>query len=356
MEQKYAQLTIEERCEIARLRASGVSIRQIAAALDRSPSTIAREMKRNATQKGQYQPRYADQQSRARRWTGSKLDRNSQLRASVLSRLAQGWSPEQVAGRLARDTGAPVISHETIYRFIYAQIDRTKDYAWRNYLPRGKFKRGRRGRKGGSPASFIAFRRPVSERPEQADDRQTPGHWEADLMLFKNYGQAILTLHERHSRLLIAVRPPNKSATPIAKAMHKILAPLPEPWRQTVTFDNGTEFARHHQLHKINIQTFFCDTYSPWQKGGVENAIGRMRRTLPRKTDLATLSKDRFINLIQAYNNTPRKCLGFQSPAERFWSGVLHFKCESTSLPSQGWRQIGLFRHRRRVGSRGGRG
>jgi IS30 family transposase len=100
MERKYAQLTIEERCEIARLRASGVSIRQIAAALDRSPSTIAREMKRNCSQNGQYRPGYADQQSRARRWTGSKLDRNPDLRQPVLSRLTQGWSPEQVAGRL----------------------------------------------------------------------------------------------------------------------------------------------------------------------------------------------------------------------------------------------------------------
>lgn len=125
----------------------------------------------------------------------------------MLSRLAQGWSSEQVAGRLALDTGRQVISYETIYRFIYAQIARTKNYAWRHYLPRGKSKRGWRGHRGGSSASFIADRRPLRERPEVANDRQTPGHWEADLMLFKTYGQAILTLHERPSRLLIAVRP-----------------------------------------------------------------------------------------------------------------------------------------------------
>jgi IS30 family transposase len=277
-----------------------------------------------------YQPVYADQQSRARRWTGSKLERNASLREMVLARLARGWSPEQVAGRLARDNnGRHVISSETIYRFIYAQIVRTKDYAWRHYLPRGKFKRGRRGRRGGSPASFIAYRRPLSERPDEITDRRTPGHWEADLMLFRIYGQAILTLHERSSRLLIAVRPPNKAADPIAKAMMEILAPLPPAWRQTITFDNGTEFARHYELHALNIQTFFCDTHAPWQKGGIENAIGRMRRTLPRKTDLATLSDERFIELIQAYNNTPRKCLDFQTPTELFWRNLLHFKCES---------------------------
>jgi len=335
MGQRYVQTTIEERCEIARLRTAGCSIRQVASALDRAPSTIARELKRNSSRRSGYLPRYADQQSSARRWGGSKLDRDPSLRELVLSRLAHGWSPEQVAGRLRREAGRCVISHETIYRFIYAQIARKKEYSWRHYLPRGKSKRGWRGRKGGSPASFITLRRPLSERPASASDRQVPGHWEADLMLFRIYGQAILTLHERHSRLLIAVRPPNKAAEPIAMAMKSILAPLPRLWRQTITFDNGTEFSHHYQLHALNIETFFCDTYSPWQKGGIENAIGRMRRTLPRKTDLAALPDDRFVQLIQAYNNTPRKCLGYQTPAELFRGKVLHFKCESTFPPAR---------------------
>ena len=118
-------------------------------------------------------------------------------------------------------------------------------------------------------------------------------------MLFRTYGQAILTLHERYSRILIAVRPPGKAASPIASAMAAILAPLPTVWRQTVSFDNGTEFARHHELHALGIETFFCDNYSPWQKGGVENAIGRMRRSLPRKTDLAYLPEERFTQTLQ---------------------------------------------------------
>ena len=111
-------------------------------------------------------------------------------------------------------------------------------------------------------------------------------------MLFRTYGQAVLTMHERHSRLLIALRPQGKASAPVASAMARMLAPLPPEWRQTVTFDNGTEFARRHQLDDLGIETFFCDTRSPWQKGGVENAIGRMRRTLPRKTDLSGLSED----------------------------------------------------------------
>ena len=326
----YSHLTIEDRCDLARRHAAGASIRQIAAALDRAPSTISRELKRNASRTQGYQPRYADQQAHARCWRGPRLDRDPTLRAQVLPRLQQGWSPAQVAGRLAREAGQPVISHESIYRFIDAQIRRTKDYAWRHFLPRSKAKRGWRGRKGGSATSFIQHRRPLAERPASAADRQAPGHWEADLMLFSSYRQTVLTLHDRHSRLLLAVRSPSKAAGPIAQALTRLLAPLPPPWRQTVTFDNGTEFARHHQLHAHGIQTFFCDPHAPWQKGGIENAIGRLRRTLPRKTDLATLTPARFTQLVQAYNNTPRKCLGYQTPAEVFWDQLLHLKCEST--------------------------
>jgi len=155
-------------------------------------------------------------------------------------------------------------------------------------------------------------------------------------MLFSKYGQIVLTLHERHTRLLLAIRPTSKDAYPIAQAMKDILAPLPAAWRQTVTFDNGTEFTYHYELHDIGIETYFCDTYAPWQKGGVENAIGRMRRMLPRKTDLASLSDDQFMRLVQIYNNTPRKCLDFRSPAEVFWEKALHFKCEFSSPPARG--------------------
>ena len=336
MGQRYNQLTVEERCEIARLRSSGSSIRQIATALDRQPSTIARELKRNTSKQKGYQPVYAEQQSRARRWTGSKLDRDGALRSKVLSLLKRGWSPEQVSGWLAMDYGQSVISYETIYRFIYAQLNRNMNYSWRHYLAQAKSKRGYRSRKGSSPASFITHRRPISERSEQANDRQVPGHWEADLMMFSKYGQIILALHERHSRLLLAVKTTSKLAEPIAKAIYDLLQPLPPQWRQTVTFDNGTEFAQHYKLHDLNIQTFFCDTYSPWQKGGVENVIGRIRRYLPRKTDLTTLTDNHFIELIQVYNNTPRKCLDFKAPAEVFWNKLLHFKCESISLPARG--------------------
>jgi transposase, IS30 family len=328
---KYDQFTLEERCEIARLRAEGYSIRQIATALDRSPSSISREVKRNRGQQVGYRPAHAQERAHARRWKGSKLDRNVALREQVLGLLAQGWSPEQVCGFLAHQKGKKVISPETIYRFIAAQIARHKDYSWRHFLPRGKAKRGWRGRRGGSSALHIAQRIPIAERPAEVEDRSVPGHWEADLMLFAKYGQAILTLHERTSRLLIAIKPQSKAALPIADAIARLLEPLPAQLRQSITFDNGTEFARHYELHRLDIATFFCDPYAPWQKGGIENAIGRMRRTIPTKTDLAQLSKHRLAKLIRAYNNTPRKCLDWNSPADVFLAQLLHFKRESTS-------------------------
>ena len=112
-----------------------------------------------------------------------------------------------------------------------------------------------------------------------------PGHWEADLMLFRTYGQAVLTLHERYSRLLIAVRPPGKAAAPIASAISTILAPLPPQWRQTPTFDNGTEFARHHELHALGIETFFCDTHAPWQTERGRRERHRAHATHPATQD-----------------------------------------------------------------------
>ena len=259
MGRDYAQLSLEDRCAISRLQAEGRSIRQIAAALDRAPSTIAREVSRNSGRKLGYKPAYADQQARARRWSGSRLEREPELRRAVFDRLARGWSPEQVAGRLAVEAGVAAISHETIYRFIYAQIVRSKDYAWRLYLPRAKAKRGYRGRRGGSPASFVNGRVPIAERPAEIAGRSHPSHWEADLMLFAKYGQAVLAVHERQSRLLLATRPPNKTADLVAEQLLAIFAELPPGLRQTVTFDNGTEFARHHRLHQLAIATFFCD-------------------------------------------------------------------------------------------------
>ena len=330
---RYTQLSLEERCSIARLHEAGQSIRQIATALDRQPSTVARELKRNSGRKIGYQPAYAQAQASARRWTGFRFERDNALRDTVLDRLACGWSPEQIAGRLAREEGHKVISHETIYRFVYAQLKRTNDTTWRLYQPRAKIKRGWRT-KGGWPRTDGKCS--IHDRPAHIATRQTPGHWEADCMLFSSPGPGILVAHERYSRITIAVAQMHLRADNVASSLLTILEPLPPDQRQSITFDNGTEFYRHQRLtSQLGITTYFCDPRAPWQKGSVENAIGRLRRALPTKTDLAALPQARLNAIIANYNNTPRKCLAFQtapaiSQTAKFLA--LSFNCFDTTF------------------------
>jgi len=334
MGKHYQHLSLEERCTIAQLHQAGQSVRKIAAALDRPPSSISRELKRNRGSQVGYRPSYAHEQAAARRWTGSRLERDAELRQLVLDWLSRGWSPEQIAGRLEQQHACVTISHESIYRFIYAQIRRTNDGAWRNYLPRRKYRRGWHGRKH-SVDDLIKGRVSIALRPQAVEARRTFGHWEGDLMVFATPGQAALVALERKSRLILAARQPGKAAQPAAEQLRAWFQPLDRRLRRSVTFDNGTEFAHHLVLaDQLAIRTFFCDPHSPWQKGSIENAIGRLRRTLPRKTNLDTINHHLLDAWIAAYNNTPRKCLKFRSPAEVFLDKLLHFECEST--PSLG--------------------
>jgi IS30 family transposase len=323
MGQCYGQLSLDERIEIYRLRVAGESMQAIARTLERHVSTVSRELGRNSQPSrawaGGYEPVRAHQLAeRRRRWDSRfKLARQTDLRNCVGKGLAMGHSPEQIAGRLALQHGRVIISHESIYRFIYHRTAQ-KDY-WHRLLPRHKLRRGRRGRPGGSSASFIKQRRSITERPAEVEDRGTPGHWEADFMLFARYGQGLLVLHERQTRFSIVQQTIDRKAVLTARTIAHQLGKLPQAMRKTISFDNGTEFAEHHRLHKIlGVQTFFCDPHSPWQKGGVENSIGRLRRPLPRKTDLKLLTPAALQRHVQRLNDTPRKCLDFKTPAEAF--------------------------------------
>lgn len=338
----YGQLSLNERIEIYRLHGDGRSARWIARFLGRSGSTISRELRRNGGRTKAWPGGYDAERAhrlaeRRRRWDCRfKLARQPDLRRLVRDRLAMGWSPEQIAGRLAREQRRTVISHESIYRYVYHRSAQ-KDY-WHRLLPRAKSRRGRLGRQGGSPIRFFKDRRSIGERPPHVAARSCFEHWEADLMLFARYGQAVLISHERRSRLLLISRQPNKAAGPVARSLLDQFRPLSASLRRTCTFDNGTEFAEHWRLSEaIGMQTFFCDTHAPWQKGGIENAIGRLRRALPRKTDLAVCSDDALNAYVRNYNNTPRKCLAFRTPAEVFSKilKTLHFNRESTFPPAR---------------------
>lgn len=319
----YGHLSLRERVVIELRLSQGWSKRRIAEELGRAATTIGRELERNAQPTKQWRGSYDGERAhglalRRRRWDARfKLARQPDLRELVREGLAMGRSPEQIAGRLELEHGRTLISHESIYRFIYHRSAQ-KDY-WHRLLPRAKSRRGRLGMRGGSPASRISRRRPISERPAEVQDRTSPGHWEADLMAFSKYGQYVLVTHERTSRLLSLERLPDKTAQSVRCRLSARLAALPRALRRSLTFDNGTEFALHYKLScKLALGTFFCEPHAPWQKGGIENAIGRMRRILPRKSDLATIDPDQLHYLVDRYNNTPRKCLAFRTPNEVF--------------------------------------
>lgn len=229
-----------------------------------------------------------------------------------------GWSPEQIAGQLARQHGRTVISAESIYRYIEHRA-RQNDLSWHVLLARQKRRRGRFAPRGGSLVKLMKQRVGIKERPPEVAARIEPGHWEGDLMNFQRNRQALLILHERVSRLTVAFRLPDKTARSTSTLVKAFFATLPKPLARSVTFDNGGEFALHHELATtLAIRTYFCDPKAPWQKGGVENAIGRLRRRLPSKTDLETISKTELDAVLQALNQTPRRLLAFSTPESVF--------------------------------------
>lgn len=342
MGRKYNQLSLKERIDLYRLRSGGMSFRKIGELLGRSASTICREYKRNSKVTKQwssgYEPARANYLAKRRReWDCRfKLERQPHLRKIVRNYLVMGLSPEQISGRLTHLHHRIIISHESIYRYIYHRSAQ-KDY-WHKLLPRRRSRRGRYSRKTNFKLYHLKERVSIHDKPSSYRDRKRNGHWEADLMSFRQSKQHLLICCDRKSRFIFAVRQ-NKQASSTYQNLVDCLHPLPHSHRQTIVFDNGTEFAHHHHLKEsLNMKTYFCDLKSPWQKGSVENAIGRLRRFLPRKTDIHLLSHSQIQYFISKYNNTPRKCLDFKTPLEIFSQSIpnsLHFIRESIFLPPQ---------------------
>ena len=233
-----------------------------------------------------------------------------------------GHSPEQIASWLALEHGRVIISHESIYRFIYHRTAQ-KDY-WHRWLPRHKLRRGRRRQRGGSPASFIKQRRPITERPTEVESREVPGHWEADFMLFARYGQGLLVLHERQTRFNIVRRPRDRKAV-TASTIARRLSKLPPPMLKTISFSTGTEFAEHHRLHQaLGVETFFCDPHSPWQKGDVENSIGPLRSAhCHAKLTSSPSPQPPSQEYVQRLDNTPRKHLDYRGHPPKAFSKLI---------------------------------
>jgi len=313
---RYSHLNRWERDQIAELKAAGRSVRAIARALGRAASTISRELRRNALEGGAYRPQIADGGYLLRRQRPSLLERDPALAAYVTDRLIEGWTPEQIAGRLRRgiERGLRTLSTETIYAWIFRTGQKAQKL-WR-YLPRGKPRRGRR--KARTSGDRIKDKIHISQRSDAANARAEAGHWEADLVICKRT-RPVLVLHERKTRLTLMARLMGKTAAETISTLMAILKRLTPEMRGSVTFDNDTTFARHAWLRgMLSETTYFCDAYASWQKGGVENANGRIRRWLPRNTDLDALDDDDIQEIAMTLNLTPRKCLQFRSPLEAF--------------------------------------
>ena len=311
----YSHVTLEERCRLRGMMEMGLSKAEIARRLGRDRSTVYRELARNSNVTG-YRPDGAERLAWARKLRGSRIMRSTRLRDYVEDRLAMGWSPEQIAGRMELEGLEHKVSAESIYRHVYSPDGRQAGLP--RQLAQRKARRGRRRRTGAREPS-IPNRTPLHQRPTKAHLRSELGHWEGDLMHFRHQRDILLTLQERRSRLTLARRLLSKDAALTADAIAAELGGLAPEARRTITHDNGGEFAQHETVtERITLRAYFCDPHSPWQRGSIENANGLLRRDLPRKTSLGDYTDRDIDDVIWNLNSTPRKCLGYQTPIEAF--------------------------------------
>lgn len=314
-------LRLEEREEISRGIAAGRSIRRIACDLGRSPSTVSREVRRNGGAQA-YRAAPADKRAweRALRPKPCRLARHARLRWRVAHKLALQWSPEQISGWLKRqfpDDQDMRISHEAIYRSLFIQSrgvlkkELTAHLRTRRQMRHAKGARIRTGQ--GQILDMVSIR----ERPAEAEDRAVPGHWEGDLLTGAN-DTHIATLVERHSRFTMLVKVPRKDSATVVAALAQHIRKLPEELRRSLTWDQGKEMAGHKAFTvATDVQVYFCDPRSPWQRGTNENTNGLLRQYLPRGTDFARLSQKHLDQIALRLYQRPRKTLDFETPADR---------------------------------------
>ena len=322
----YCQITYRERLRLYRGLRAGRGLSQIACDLGRHRSTIYRELRRNGSGMLGYLPDRAARRARRRRCCGrSKILLDMNLRLYVEDALLRGWSPEQIAGRMKREGRCFYACHETIYRYIYRSNRGQGRRQLHRYLTHGKPCRTARRHRRHRSGKFL-YITPISERPEPINQRACFGHWEADTVQFlpSLATTHVTTMVERQTRFALVMKQPDKKTRTVMPAIRAELERLPIKATQTVTFDQGSEFAdfrlleRRRKYHRRRIKTYFCNPRSPWQKGGVENFNLRLRRFLPSNLDIRTVSRRKIANIVVRMNQTPRKCLGYQTPAEAF--------------------------------------
>lgn len=314
-------LALSEREEISRGVAHGESLRAIARRLGRAPSTISREVARHGGREG-YRAAPADERAWARacRPKACRLATDAALRRVVRTKLQADWSPQQIAAWLRHRYPTDPrmwISHETIYRTLYVQARGALKRELTQHLRRGHvMRRSNPGVRAKQGRARIVDAVSIAERPASADDRAVPGHWEGDL-LAGNKQSNIATLVERSSRYVLLVRLPQRDAVSVAKALARRVQRLPASLKQSLTWDRGFEMAQHQQFTvATNVQVYFCDPRSPWQRGSNENTNGLLRQYFPKGMDLSGVTQRQLDAVALRLNTRPRQTLQWRSPAE----------------------------------------
>jgi len=320
-------LTFNEREDISRGIACGSSIREIAGRLRRAASTVSREVARHGGRPA-YRAYDADRQA----WNAGLrpkrclLAMNIELRDIVASKLILDWSPEQIAGWLKAQyphNESMRVSHETIYRSLFIQARGVLKKELLDHLrSKRRMRRSRHASEHGHSRGQIVDAISIRERPAEAGDRAIPGHWEGDL-LSGGKNSYIATLVERHSRFLMLVKVPSKETEAVVAALSEHVRKLPTTLRRSLTWDRGLEMAKHKEFTvATDVQVYFCDPQSPWQRGSNENTNLLLRQYFPRGTDLSPFTQAQLDQVSLRLNQRPRKTLGFQTPADKLEASV----------------------------------
>jgi transposase, IS30 family len=320
------RLSLAEREEISRGLVAGESCRGMARRLRRAPSTVSREVARNGG-RGEYRACEAERTAfaRARRPKPTKLGSFPQLRHAVEALLQLRWSPQQIAGWLARACRDREfrVSHETIYLSMFIQPRGTLRKQLTQYLRSRRKVRSPRTPHTVNGQGQLRDAVHISERPAEAEDRAVPGHWEGDLLLGKG-NSAIATLVERSSRFAVLVRLPNgRGSEAVFDALKERIATIPRQLVRSLTWDQGKEMAQHAQFTlDTGLQIYVCDPSSPWQRGSNENTNGLLRQYFPKGTSLAKVTQQELDEVADELNGRPRQTLGFHTPSEKFAEAV----------------------------------
>jgi transposase, IS30 family len=317
-------LTLSERTVIERGLAAGLSRRAIAQRVGRAPSTISRELTRHRQRTGEHRGYHAATAERrawqaARRPKRAVLATRRALRRVVARKLAAQWSPAQIAGWLRRTYPGDLtmqVSAETIYRSLYVQARGALRRELVQHLRRGQSLRHRQTRAKPGGRSRIVDAVSISERPPASADRAIPGHWEGDLLAGSQQSY-LATLVERASRFVVLVKVDGKDSATVVKALIRRVRRLPAGLMASLTWDRGGELAQHQRFTvATDVAVYFCDPYSPWQRGTNENTNGLLRQYFPKGTDLSQYTQRQLDAIAVKLNARPRQTLGFQTPAE----------------------------------------